>query len=96
MKYLPDEEEESSNVAIFRPNFDKIILGTVGSEASRNKLKEFSGGLGMNKTFLLPFYSRKSRSKVCKNFNIWSTTNQERPVLVHCKFIYQNFYGRPI
>ena len=24
MKYLPDEEEESSNVAIFRPNFDKI------------------------------------------------------------------------
>ena len=50
----------------------------------------------MNKTFLLPFYSRKSPSKVCKNFNIWSTTNQERPVLVHCKFIYQDFYGRPI
>ena len=27
------------------------ILGTVGSEASRNKLKELSRGLGMNETF---------------------------------------------
>ena len=24
MKYLSDEDEESSNVAIFRPNFDEI------------------------------------------------------------------------
>lgn len=31
-----------------------------------------------------------------QEFNIWSTTNQERPILVHCKFIYQDFYGNPI
>ena len=44
----------------------------------------------MNKAFLLPFYSRKSLSEVCKNFNIsklvYRTTNQERPVLVHAPF----------